>query len=110
MYLNVTTHQMHNSKSLHDYVENKMKQNINKYCKDIVSINVTFKKTSGKFRTLILINNGMGKQQINSSHAFSSSVYSSFNLAMDRVAKQLRRQKRRICDHKVVMPIRKIVS
>jgi len=110
MYLNVTTHQMHNSKSLHNYVEGKMKQHISKYCKDIVSINVTFKKTSGQFRTLILINNGMGNQHINSSHARSASVYSSFNLAMDKVAKQLRRQKRRVCDHKIAMPLRKIVS
>ena len=110
MYLNITAHQMHNSKALQNYVNNKINKDIKKYVKDFVGAYVTFKKTKGNFKTLIIINNSFGTHQNIQSHALSDSVYTSFNMAMERIVKQLRRYKRKVSDHKNAMPLRKIVG
>jgi len=102
MYLNIAGQHMHNGKSLERYVNIRMEQKVKKYFKDAVSVDVVFLKDHYKFQTSIVINDGTKHHQHIQSKASADNVYKSFNMAMEKSMKQLRRCKNKIKSHKGV--------
>jgi ribosomal subunit interface protein len=100
MHLNIAGHHMHNGKSLERYVNVRMKQQVKKYFKNAVSADVVFLKDHYEFQTSIVINDGTKHHQHIQSKASSTNVYKSFNMAMEKTMKQLRRCKNKLKQHK----------
>ena len=96
MQLNISGHHMNNGRSLEEYVAEKVQKNVNKYLKNAVNANVTFMKDNCGFKSLVTINKGEKKYQYIKGEAQGENAYRSFNLAMEKVQKQLRRYKRKV--------------
>jgi ribosomal subunit interface protein len=85
--------------ALHDYVESSLQDTVKKYFENAVSADVVFTKIRHLFKVDILVNEGTGTHLVIKSSAEDDDAYSSFDLAVARIAKQLRKYKGRIKDH-----------
>ena len=86
--------------SLHNHIETRMREIINKYLGRIVNVNVVVSKEAhSSFRTDINGNTGTSTGVVIKSSADSGDVYASFDLAADKIETQLRRYKRRLTNH-----------
>ena len=101
MYLNIVGHHMNNGESLECYVKKRMSENIRKYFQEDISAEVIFLKDHNKFKTSILIKKGAnaGKNNI-SGHAIADDIYTSFNMAMSKSLKQLKKKKSKAKNYK----------
>ncbi len=85
--------------SLQEYAKEKLAKHVTKYFEQIMSAQVMFHKHSVFFKANIIINDGMGKHLLIKGEADSDDAYTSFDLALVKVEKQLRRYKNRIKNH-----------
>jgi ribosomal subunit interface protein len=85
--------------ALRSYVETDLEHSITKYFEHAISAEVVFTKVRHLFKVDILVNDGTGNNELVKGNAEDDDVYSAFDLAAARIAKQLRRYKGRIKNH-----------
>ncbi|HCR86217.1 MAG TPA: ribosome-associated translation inhibitor RaiA [Alphaproteobacteria bacterium] len=99
MKITVSGKQMKVGAALRQHVLETADSSIKKYFENAISADVHFSKEVHLFVTDIIVNDGTGTQYHYKSQAKEENVYASFDKALDRMEKQLRRYKRRIKDH-----------
>ena len=86
--------------SLKSHIEESMQEHVKKYFVNAItsSITITMERPH-YFRTDILINEGTGKKLVIRSTAHDTNAYHSFDEALIKVIRQMRRHKKRISEH-----------
>ena len=78
---------------LPEYVKEKVNKEVLKYFDTTINTNVFFSKDGSFFKTNIVVNDGSKRGIIIKSTAESDDIYNSFDLALTRITKQLRKHK-----------------
>lgn len=87
--------------SLPGYVENKVKEEIEKYLDNIIEVNIFFSKEgSDKYKTSIVATDGNKKGIVVKSSAISDDIYHSFDLSLIKMLKQLRKYKSKLISYR----------
>ena len=87
--------------SLNNYARNNLEKAVSKYFQNAISGDIRFTKNGQMFHTSIIINEGVKGRGITiKSDGEAGDVYVSFNEAMEKVIKQLRRYKERIKEYR----------
>lgn len=85
--------------SLRSHIEKRLEDGISKYLDRVVTLNVVITKEAHRFRTDINGNTGTSTGVVIKSTGASEDVYASFDIAAEKIEKQLRRYKRRLTNH-----------
>ncbi len=99
MKITISGKQIKVGSSLQEYVRENIETSIRKYFDQAISAQVTFSKESHNFTCDIVVNEGVSNQLYYKSQAKEENIYSSFDRALERMEKQLRRYKRRLKNH-----------
>lgn len=99
MKISVTGKKIDIGSSLKTHVESRLDSSVSKYFEKAIDANVVFSKESHMFRSDVIVNEGTGSGIIIKSNGIAADVYASFDMAADRIEKQLRRYKRKIKNH-----------
>lgn len=83
---------------IQDYVRNRTLQVAEKYFSNIISANIHFSKHGFQFVCDIVVNDGTGRHMVLKGNATSDDLYSSFDVAISRLEKQLRKYKSKLKD------------
>lgn len=86
--------------SLQVYVKERINHVVYKYFVNPISATIHFSKQNFQFDTEILVNEGTGRNIVLKSNASSDDVYTSFDIALSKLEKQLRRYKSKLNHHK----------
>lgn len=78
---------------LPEYVKEKVNKEVLKYFDTTINANVFFSKDGSFFKTNIVVNDGSKRGIVIKSTAESDDIYNSFDLALTRITKQLRKHK-----------------
>lgn len=101
MQISISGQHLSIGKALHEYVEDRTTEVVQKYFEHAISANIHFIKENFQYVCNIVINDGVNKHIIKG-NALSDEVYSSFDIAIIKIQKQLRRYKEKIrSNHKV---------
>lgn len=89
--------------SLKEYVDERLLSMVSKYFEHAVSGNVHFVKDGFQIKCDIKVHEGTGRHALTKSEALCDDIYSSFDIALARCEKQLRRYRSRLKDrhHKI---------
>lgn len=94
----INGHHLDLGEALTDHVEDRLETISEKYFNRTIEANVTFEKEAGHlFRAHISLR--VGKDILVQATDINGDIYGAFDGAADKVAKQLRRYKRRLRDH-----------
>ncbi len=85
--------------SLKTHVEHHVQETMEKYIDRVTSVHVVISKESHRFRADIHGNLGTHAGMVVKAHALGDDVYATFDAALEKVGKQLRRYKRKITNH-----------
>lgn len=85
--------------ALSTHIENELNESVKKYFEHAVSANVILSKLRHEFSASIVVNDGTGVHQLLKASGEGADAYVAFDQALERVAKQLRRYKRKIKNH-----------
>jgi ribosomal subunit interface protein len=99
MKITISGKQIKIGAALQEYVKESVDTSIKKYFENAISAHITFSKESHNFTCDIVVNEGVSNQLYYKSQAKEENIYSSFDRALERMEKQLRRYKRRIKNH-----------
>ena len=99
MKITIAGKQIKIGSALQDYVKDNVEASIKKYFENAISADIHFSKETHLFVTDIVVNEGTGNHIFYKSQAKEDNIYASFDKALERMDKQLRRYKRRIKDH-----------
>lgn len=100
MQISVSGKKLDVGEALREHVETRLHDGVKKYFENAIEADVVFSKEAPHyFRTDIVVNEGTGTKNIIKGDASAGDIYASFDLAADRVEKQLRRFKRKIKNH-----------
>lgn len=91
---------LHLSASLHNYVEEKLKQEAVKLFDNDLDINVSFNKNGKLIQSIIILKEIHTRGLIVKSHSESDDAYSAFDLAFTRMSKQLRKHKEKVKNYR----------
>ncbi len=83
---------------LQEYVKNRIFQITAKYFVNPISAHIHFSKEGFQFICDIVVNDGAGKHMLLKGNATSDDIYSSFDIAISRFEKQLRKYKSKLKD------------
>ena len=83
--------------ALHTHAKNNLDHTVTKYFNRALNASITFSKEGHAFRADISVHAGRGLSMQGS--ATNDDAYAAFDLSLERIAKQLRRYKRRLNDH-----------
>tara|TARA_R110002096_G_scaffold86758_9_gene199378 strand:+ start:271 stop:861 length:591 start_codon:yes stop_codon:yes gene_type:complete len=83
--------------ALQQHMRERLGEAVEKYFDRAVSANIVLSRDGGHFRSDVTVHAGRGIDV--QSHASAGDPYQAFDQAADKVAKQLRRFKRRLRDH-----------
>lgn len=97
MHIQVHGHQIDVGDSLRSYVAERLAERIEKYFGRTVSAQVTFSRDGRDFRAECVVRLSSGMKLAASGKR--DEIYASFDQAVERVEKQVRRYKRRLKDH-----------
>jgi len=97
MRISVTGKQIDVGEALRRHVREALESQVGKYFDNALESHVAFSHEGVQFRTDLSVHVGRGIQM--QGHALGHSAHGSFDLALEKVAKQLRRDKRRRRDH-----------
>jgi ribosomal subunit interface protein len=97
MHLSVTGKQVDTGDALRRHVESSLDSILEKYFKAAIEAHVVFSKEAHLSRAEISVHIGRGIE-VNAGAA-ATEVYAAYEAAAERIAKQLRRYKRRLRDH-----------
>ncbi len=92
--------------SLTDYVQEHLQKEVKKYFEDAIDAKVAFSKEGPvMIKTVITVDDGIKHKKITvKSDAEAADAYGSFNEALEKAAKQLRRYKRRLKNFRKHIP------
>ncbi len=99
MQVSVSGKQINVGAALKEYVEEHLDKTVGKYFEKAINAETVFSKERNLFCTDILVNEGTGTGIVIKSQAKENDIYVSFDTALGRIEKQLRRYKRRIKNH-----------
>jgi len=99
MKITISGKQIAIGESLHNHIEQRLEDGINKYLDRVTSINVVIAKEAHRFKTDIHGNTGTSSGIVIKSSAAADDVYACFDAAAEKIEKQLRRYKRRLTNH-----------
>ena len=99
MKITISGKQIKVGSSLQEYVKESVDTSIRKYFDQAISAQITFSKESHNFTCDIVVNEGVSNQLYYKSQAKEENIYASFDRALERMEKQLRRYKRRLKNH-----------
>ena len=99
MEINVSGKGVDVGESLTNHVQTRMQEVVEKYLDKANGIKVVFSKDSGKFACHIHANLTTNNNMMVRSQSENHDVYASFDNALEKIEKQLRRYKRKIKDH-----------
>lgn len=99
MKITVSGQQVNVGAALQTYVQEELEKSVGKYFDRAVKADVKFSKQRHLFITELTVNEGTGTQVFIKSHAEEDEARKSFDQALERIEKQLRRYKRRIKNH-----------
>ena len=85
---------------LPEYVEEKVNKEVLKYFDTTIETNIFFNKSGNDFKTNIVVNDGSKRGIIIKSTAESDDIYSSFDIALARITKQLRKHKGKLKNYR----------
>lgn len=88
--------------SLRTYVEEKLPAAVSKYMDNAIEAQVLFRREASMYRCQCSVHVGSGIDM--QAEAEGADIYGSFDMALERLAKQLRRDKRRRRNHHTRMP------
>jgi ribosome hibernation promoting factor len=97
MHLTVTGKQIDTGDALRRHVESSLDSILGKYFKTAIEAHVVFSKEAHMSRAEISVHIGRGI--VVNAGAAATEVYAAYEAAAERIAKQLRRYKRRLRDH-----------
>ena len=97
MQLSVSGKQMDVGDALRSHVEQHLSDSVSKYFDHAIDASVVFSRDAGRVRADISVHVGRGI--LVQGHAQMDSAYGAFDGACERIAKRLRRYKRRLRDH-----------
>lgn len=97
MQLSITGKQIDIGSALRTYVQDKVSQSVGKYFDRSVDGAVTFARDGHEYRADCMVHLASGLHL--QAQGRSTDIYASFDMAMDRMEKRLRRYKGRIRDH-----------
>lgn len=96
MHIKVSGQHMNVGASLEEYVKEKTAATVQKYFENAVSAHVHFEKQNYLFHCSIVVNEGTSKHVTPKSSHEADEVYHSFDMALAKIEKQLRRYKSKI--------------
>lgn len=99
MQISVSGKKLDVGSALKQYVEENLDKVVGKYFDRAIFGEVVFSKERNLFCTDILVNEGTGTGIVIKGQAKENDIYASFDAALERIEKQLRRYKRRIKNH-----------
>ena len=85
-------------KSLQDYVKNRTEEVITRYFENASSANIHFTKRSYEFTCDIIAHEGSGRSVVLKSTHVADEIHASFDLALAKLEKQLRKYKSKLKD------------
>ncbi|HEU5047809.1 MAG TPA: ribosome-associated translation inhibitor RaiA [Rickettsiales bacterium] len=85
--------------SLQAHIEKRLAEVVHKHLDRVVNLNVVMTKEGYRYKCDINGNTGTSSGVMIKSTGTSEDVYASFDMAADKIEKQLRRYKRRITNH-----------
>jgi ribosomal subunit interface protein len=99
MKIAITGKHLKIGQELKQHITDKLNNEIKKYFENAISADVTFSREPHLFVADINVNEGTGTGIFVKSQAKEDDIFVSFDRALDKVAKQLRRYKRKIKSH-----------
>lgn len=96
MRITISGKQMETGASLREHIEEHLPNSVQKYFENAINANVVFSKRGHFFNCHINISEGVKNGIDISADAEADEVYAAFTAATDKVAKQLRRHKRKM--------------
>jgi ribosomal subunit interface protein len=97
MQIHITGRHIDTGEALRDHVEARLLDAIGKYFARDADVNVTFSKSGHAFKSDCAVHLDSGTHLQASSN--DNSIYASFDQTVDKIAKQLRRYKRKLKNH-----------
>ncbi len=99
MQINVSGKGVEVGESLRSHIESQVAEHVTKYIDRISNMNAVVSREAHLFRVDITGNLGTHAGMVTRSRGESDDVYAAFDLALDKMSKQLRRYKRKITNH-----------
>jgi ribosomal subunit interface protein len=101
MQIQVSGQNLDIGSSLQEYVTTRLEEGVNKYFGELaIKGHVNFaKKNKSQYYCDIYVNEGTKRNMHIKSQAYSEDIYSSFDLALTKIEKQLRRYKSKLQNH-----------
>jgi ribosome hibernation promoting factor len=97
MQVSVTGKQVDVGEALRSHVEQRLTDAVSKYFDQAIEASAVMSREAHEFRADISVHVGRGI--LVQGHSHGDNAYAAFDTAMDRIAKRLRRYKRRLRDH-----------
>ena len=85
--------------NVHEYVESKLQTIVTKYFEQAINSHVNFVENNKIVECSISVNDGVKKHLLLFAHSSSDDIYTSFDLALAKVNKQLKKYKSKIKKH-----------
>ena len=108
MQVSVTGKQVTIGVELRDHVRQHLADLVSKYFDHAIESNVVLSRNGHTLRADISVH--VGRNIMVQGHGETDNPYNAFEMAADRIAKQLRRYKRRLREHRVSQSEREILS
>lgn len=108
MQVSVSGQHIYTGASLQEYVKGRISSSIHKYFDNAPGANVHFNKQNHEYTCDIIVNDGTGRHTVIKSDFTSDDIYTSFDIALTRIEKQLRKYKSKLKDHSQRMKVSEI--
>lgn len=99
MHVQLSGQHLDIGEALQNYATDRLTEKVSTYFENAISANVHFVKQSYLYICDIIVNEGTGRNLVIKSNAESDEPYASFEKALSKLEKQLRRYKNKIKDH-----------
>ena len=100
MQVTVTGKQMDIGDALHGYVDANLAESVSKYFDNAIEGSVVFSRGAKGRQVRADLSVHVGRNILLQGHAETEDAYTAFDAALDRIAKRMRRYKRRLRDHR----------
>ncbi len=110
MHIQVSGQHISIGNSIQEYVIERITNVVKKYFAEAQSGHVHFSKQGREFGCDIVVNEGTGRHMIMKSNCSSDEIYNSFDIALSKLEKQLRRYKSKLNSHSDRVKVSEITS
>lgn len=100
MQVTVTGKQMDVGEALRSYVDDNLADSVAKYFDNAIDASVVFSRGAKRRHVRADLSVHIGRNILLQGHAETTDPYASFDAALERIAKRMRRYKRRLRDHR----------